>query len=128
MSHRFIHHIGLAIEESLPGTNRCTLEVQGMHLNSTGAVHGAVLFAMADTGMGKALYTTLNTGELCATIEAKINYFKPVREGVLVCASALVHRGKSIASLESTITVGTEVVVRAFGTYTVFERKNQSSV
>ena len=70
----------------------------------------------------------MNTGQLCATIEAKINYFKPVRAGVIVCASALVNRGKSIASLESTITVGTEVVARAFGTYTVFERKNQSSV
>jgi acyl-CoA thioesterase len=127
MSHRFIHHIGLDIEESVPGTNRCTLEVQGMHLNSTGAVHGAVLFAMADTGMGKALYTTLNAGQLCATIEAKINYFKPVREGVIACTSKLVNRGKSIASLESTITVGPEVVARAFGTYTVFERKNQSS-
>ncbi len=127
MSHRFIHHIGLDIEESVPGTNRCTLEVQGMHLNSTGAVHGAVLFAMADTGMGKALYTTLNAGQLCATIESKINYFKPVREGVIACASKLVNRGKSIASLESTITVGPEVVARAFGTYTVFERKNQSS-
>ena len=128
MTHRFIHHIGLIIEESPPGTNRCTLEVQGMHLNSTGAVHGAVLFAMADTGMGKALYTTLKTGQLCATIEAKINYFKPVREGVIVCASELVNRGRSIASLESTLTVGTEVVARAFGTYTVFEPKHQRSV
>ena len=99
-----------------------------MHLNSTGAVHGAVLFAMADTGMGKALYTTLKTGQLCATIEAKINYFKPVRGGVIVCASELVNRGKSIASLESTLTVGTEVVARAFGTYTVFEPKHQRSV
>jgi acyl-CoA thioesterase len=123
MPHPFIDHIGLRIEESAQGTSRCVLQVRDVHLNSAGVVHGAVLFALADTGMGKALYSTLDSQHLGATIEAKINYFKPVREGLIVCNSELVNRGKSIASLEARLTVGAEVVARAFGTFNVFKRK-----
>jgi len=72
-------------------------------MNPNGVVHGAVLFALADTGMGSALVPTLAPGESCATIEIKINYFKPVREGALSCETMLVNRGKSIANLESRV-------------------------
>ena len=33
----------------------------------------------------------------CSTIEVKINYFKPVLEGVVDCRSQVVHRGRTVA-------------------------------
>jgi acyl-CoA thioesterase len=123
MPHPFIDHIGLHLEDSGHGKSRCTLEVQQVHLNSAGVVHGAVLFALADTGMGKALYSTLDGQHLAVTIEAKINYFGPVRAGLIVCNSELVNRGKSIASLESTLAVGSEVVAKAFGTFNIYKQR-----
>ena len=37
-------------------------------MNPHNVVHGAVLYAMADTGMGAALYPTLSADKVCATI------------------------------------------------------------
>jgi acyl-CoA thioesterase len=95
------------------------LTVQPFHRNSSGLVHGAVLFALADTGMGAALFPTLEQGDACATVELKINYFKPVREGELVCTSRLVHRARTLAHLESSIHLGAALVARASGHFAI---------
>ena len=125
---RFIHHVGMRIEDAGPGHSRCSLEVQDFHLNGTGVVHGGVLFTLADTAMGAALYSSLEEGEICATIEIKIGYFKPVFEGAVVCTAALVNKGKSIASLEASIHQGDVLVSKASGTFSIFRRKTDGQL
>ncbi len=56
--------------------------------------------------MAAALYSTLAEGENCATIEIKVNYFKPIAEGSRSYVTELVNRGKPIANLESKIYLG----------------------
>src|SRR5205807_824014 len=65
----FLDHIGLVVREHEPGSSTCSLTVAPFHFNSSGLVHGAVIFALADTGMGAALMGTLEAGETCATVE-----------------------------------------------------------
>jgi acyl-CoA thioesterase len=123
VEHPFADHIALAVNEQHGGHSRCTLQVAPHHLNPNGVVHGAVLFAMADTGMGAALYPTLAAGESCATIEVKINYFRPVRHGLLSCETTLVNRGKSVANLESRVMLDGKVVASANGNYAILRPK-----
>ena len=85
MSHRFAELISMSEDERRADHSRMSLVVNSDHLNPHGIVHGAVVFALADTGMGAALYPALGDGQICATIEIKINYFKPVASGLLVC-------------------------------------------
>ena len=125
---RFIHHIGMKIDEVAPGRARCSLEVKDFHANGTGVVHGGALFTLADTAMGAALYSSLEEGEICATIEIKIGYFKPVFEGALVCTATLVNKGKSIASLEASIHQGDVLVSKASGTFSIFRRKTDGQL
>jgi acyl-CoA thioesterase len=120
----FVEHVGLRIEEQSAGHSGCKLEVENYHLNSTGVVHGGVLFTLADTGMGAALYPTLLADEICATIEIKINYFKPVRHGLMVCTSEIVNRGKSVANVESCVYSGDVLVAKANGSFSIFKRKS----
>lgn len=120
MNHPFADLIALRTEAQGPGTSRLALSVTADHLNPHRVVHGAVVYAMADTGMGAALYPTLAAGEICATIEIKINYFKPITEGTLECKTELVNRGKTIANLESRIYLGTVLVAQANGNYAIF--------
>jgi len=117
--HPFAEHIALEAAEQRAGYSRFTLQVAPQHLNPHGVAHGAVLFAMADTGMGAALYPTLSAGESCATIEVKINYFKPVRHGLLSCETVLVHRGRSVANLESRVLLDGTLVASANGSYAI---------
>jgi acyl-CoA thioesterase len=120
----FVEHVGLRIEEHGADHSVCKLDVENYHLNSTGVVHGGVLFTLADTGMGAALYPTLAIDEICATIEIKINYFKPVHSGLMICTSQIVNRGNSIANIESCVTSGEVLVAKANGSFSIFKRKS----
>ena len=115
--------IGLQFVKCEGGQSRCTLEVEQRLLNPHGAVHGGVLYSMADTGMGAAMYTIMEKEELCATIEIKIVYFKAVRSGTLVCDTRIISRGRRTAALESEITNDGRLLAKASGTFSVFRAK-----
>lgn len=121
MSHPYAELIGLEIEEVVAGRSICGLEVAEPHFNPQRVVHGAVLYSLADTGMGAALYPSLAGGEICATVEIKINYYKAVTKGQVRCVTELIHRGKRIASLESSLYVEDRLVAKANGTYSIFK-------
>ena len=121
MSHPYAELIGLEIEEQGDGRTVCVLTVGESHYNPHRVVHGAVLYSLADTGMGAALYPSLDEGEICATIEIKINYYKPVTTGQIRCVTEMVHRGKRVANLESSLYVGERLVAKANGTYSIFK-------
>jgi acyl-CoA thioesterase len=123
---RFIHHVGMKVDEAGPGFSRCSIEIADIHRNGTGVAHGGVLFTLADTAMGAALYSSLEPGEICATIEIKIGYFKPVFEGTLICNATVINKGKSVASLEATIHNGDVLVSKASGTFSIFRRKTDA--
>lgn len=115
--------IGLKFRPTENGVSRCEIEVEEKLLNPHKVVHGGVIYSMADTGMGRAVYTLIEKTELCATIEIKISYFKPVFKGTLTCDTKTVHKGKSIAALDSEIRVDGELVAKASGEYFIFTPK-----
>lgn len=120
MRHPFGELINLHVEEQRCGFSKLSLDVSDHHLNPHQVVHGAVVYALADTGMGSALYPTLADGEICATIEIKINYFRPITGGRITCTTTVVNRGKSVANLESRVFVEDHLVAQANGNYAIF--------
>lgn len=117
--HPFADLIGLRTDSRDAGTSEMSLEVAPGHLNPHGVVHGAVLYALADTGMGAALYPSLAPGETCATIEIKISYFRPVLSGRVRCRTEVLNRGRTIANLESRLYVDDRLVAQANGNYAI---------
>ena len=57
--HPFADLIDLAVTPDGKGGSTAALIAEHKHMNPHGVVHGAVIYAMADTGMGAALYPTL---------------------------------------------------------------------
>jgi acyl-CoA thioesterase len=112
--------IHLDFTRSEEGFTRGVLDVEQKHLNPHNVVHGGVIYAMADTGMGGAAYSCLNEDEMCATVEIKIVYLAPVKSGRLICDTRLVSRGKRIAILESEVRNDERLVAKASGTYSLF--------
>ncbi|MFX1572772.1 MAG: PaaI family thioesterase [Promethearchaeota archaeon] len=119
--HPFGDLIGFEFTELKTGYSQCVLNINKVHFNPHKTVHGGVMYSMADTGMGGALYSLLEKDELCATVELKITYFKPVREGILICNTKVIHRGKSFGVLESEIMNGEVLVSKAYGTFSIFK-------
>lgn len=127
MHHPFAELIGLTVEEQRSGFSKCSVVVAAHHLNPHKVAHGAVIYALADTGMGIALYPTLGKDEICATIEIKINYFKPVATGQITCTTELVNRGKTVANLESRVFSGEALVAQANGNYSIFTPRKDAT-
>lgn len=126
MRHPFAELIDLRVEEQRAGFSKLTLDVTHNHLNPHHVVHGAVVYALADTGMGCALYPTLAEGEICATIEVKINYFKPISGGTISCTTEIINRGKTVANLESRVFVEGSLVAQANGNYAIFSPRKDA--
>ncbi|MFX0076068.1 MAG: PaaI family thioesterase [Candidatus Hermodarchaeota archaeon] len=126
--HPFGDLIGLKFTKLSKGCSQCTLEVVDKLLNPHGVVHGGVLYSMADTGMGAAAYSNLNKNEICATIEVKINYFKAVRGGNLICETKVIHQGKKTIALDSEIFNEGIIVAKALGTYSIIKIKEHHDI
>ncbi len=124
MLHRFAELIAMKIDEQRAGYSRLSLIVTEDHLNPHHVVHGAVVYALADTGMGAVLYLTLDEGQICATIEIKINYFKPVTAGELVCVTELLNRGKTVGNLDSRVYLEGKLVAVANGNFAIFKPRS----
>jgi acyl-CoA thioesterase len=120
MNHPYAALLGFEVEDSGDGRSTCRLSVAESHYNPLGVVHGGVLYSLADTGMGAALFPSLQPGEICATIEIKMNYYRPVRSGEIRCLTEVLYQGKRVANLESSLYVEGRLVGKANGSYSIF--------
>lgn len=117
--HPFGELIGLAFTDLADGHSECRLAVTDDLMNPNGVVHGAALYAMADTGMGGAIYPGLDEGQESSTIEVTVRYFRPVREGTLSCETAVLHRGGPVVHLASEVRHDGGTVAHAVGSFFV---------
>ena len=115
--------IGLHFSKCEKGYSQCVLEVNEKLFNPHKVLHGGIIYSMADTGMGAALYAYLSQDELCTTVEIKICYFGAVVSGTLTCDTKVIHKGKKIAFLESEIKNNEGLIAKAMGTYYILKRK-----
>ena len=112
--------LGMDIEDVGPGHAIARLKVSEDLFNPNGVVHGGVLFTMVDTAMGKATMTSLVEGQLCASIEIQMRFFRPVSAGQLEADTTVVRRGRRVVHLESRIRDTDGVIVATgAGTFAV---------
>ncbi len=90
-----------------PGTAVLAMNTDSRFHNPMGTVEGGILGDLADLAMGHALGTTLQSDESFTTLEMKINFLRPVREGRLSATGKVVQRGKTVGLVECEV-VNTE--------------------
>jgi acyl-CoA thioesterase len=115
--------IGLSFSQIEDGYSRCALQVTDRLLNPNRALHGGVIYSLADTGMGGALYLDLDEDEFCVSVEISIVYLAAVTAGTITCDSRLVNRSKRIAILQSEVENDGRLVAKALGTYSVIKAR-----
>lgn len=109
---------GIQIVEVSPGVARVVMPVERKHLHAGGVVHGGVIASVIDTAIAFALIALIDAVEV-ASIELKVNYIAPVRDGELTAEGKIVHSGRRIAVGEAEVKdEGGKLVARAMGTYT----------
>ena len=115
--------VGVTFTRVDNGYSHCVLEVDRKLLNPAGIVHGGALYTLADSGMGAALFSFVDEGELFLTVETSVFYFKAVSSGTLTCESRVVHKGKRVAVMEAEIRNGEQLVAKAVGTFSIYKGK-----
>ena len=100
------------------GRARFELDVTPKLLNPNGTLHGGVIYSLADTAMGAALFNQLDPGEQCATLEIKMSYLVPVTGGTIAVDAVVIQRTKRIGVLEAKVLGdGDRLVAMATGTF-----------
>jgi acyl-CoA thioesterase len=119
--------LGMQIETAQEGIGTVRIHVDPRLMHPQQVVHGGVIFTLADTAMSTALMSVIPPYTRFSTIEAKINFMRPVRSGELMAEGHIVHRGRSTAVLEATVynIDGEErqAVARALGTFNISSSK-----
>ena len=95
--------IGFDIVEVEKGRAVVKLEAGVQHWNPMGTVHGGVFVDVADAAMGIAFASTLEAAEAFTTVELKINYLRPVKEGTLIASGEVVYRGQTLGLVEAVV-------------------------
>ena len=114
-------YLGMELTGDEPGVGHATIDIGPQHANPNGVVHGAVLFTLVDTAMGKATMSVLDEpGVYCASIEVSLRFIRPAVSGRLHATASVVKRGRSLAHLEARVTGDDgRVIATAAGTFAI---------
>jgi acyl-CoA thioesterase len=104
--HQFNHLLGLELVRAHRDGITIRCKVRDELMNSAGTLHGGVTASVADAAVGGALLYHCGRERRFTTVELKVNYFRPVTEGVLVARSRLLRIGSTIAVGQVDLTDG----------------------
>ncbi len=111
--------LGMELTGDEPGVGVAQVLIGDDHLNPNGVVHGAVLFTLVDTAMGKATMSVVDEpGRYCASIEVSLRFVRPAVAGSLTATASVVKRGRHVVHLEAVV-VGDDdrLIATAAGTF-----------
>ena len=118
----FAQHIHSQLEEVAPGRAVVSIDIQDIHLNANGTVHGGVYAALIDTAMGIAVGALVRVR--IATTQMNVHFLGPVRSGRVVCRGEVVHRTRRTATTEARVhDAAGELVAVGTGAFRIFEQR-----
>ncbi len=94
-----VEFVGIQLQEVAAGKATLVLPYREELRNSIGLLQGGILGVLADVAGGVSLYSVLPDplNVVIPTIEFKLNFLKPAREGDIVAQGRVVHHGRQIA-------------------------------
>jgi uncharacterized protein (TIGR00369 family) len=123
----FSRHIGAKVERVEPGRSTISIEVEDIHLNGAGTLHGGVYASLIDNAMGLSVLALV--GVRSATIQMNVHFLGAVSEGRITCESEVLHRTRRTATAEAKVRDAEgNLVALGTGAFRVFEKKGSAIV
>jgi len=101
-----------------PDGARVELEVEPKHRQLLGTVHGGVIAMLIDTVTYWAAFLVLPEDTTLVNIDLKLNYLRPVSQGLLIAEGRCLKAGRTVSYAEAHVTDGAGRLV-AHGTSTL---------
>ena len=92
--------LGFSLTHIEPGTATVEIDVTERFWNPMGTLHGGILVDIADAAMGLAYAAALKDDETFTTVELKINYLRPFKEGHLKAVAKTIHHGRTVGIMD----------------------------
>jgi len=86
-----------------------------------GIAHGGALFTLADSAAAVAIVKMVEPGTRLLTVEMKINFLAPVKEGLIEAKARVLKRGKTIIPIDVDVMNNEILVAKAISTYIILE-------
>src|SRR6266436_8206593 len=99
-TNHFPRLLGIELDSIEHGRARLSLEVRQQHLQLAGIMHGGAIATLIDTAVAFAIVGASKPGSRFTTIEMKVNYLRPIREGRVVADARLIRDGRRIVVSE----------------------------
>lgn len=114
--------LGFEVLEAEEGFARVAMPVEPKLHQPFGIIHGGALASLADTVGGVGSYVSYPVGTEVVTVEMKINFVRPVKEGTLIGEAKALHLGRKTSVWEMRIVDDAEkLVCFASATYMVIK-------
>ncbi len=98
--------LSMEIRELTRGRALLEADVSEKHLQAFGYVHGGVFASIIDTAAFWAAFCDLEENEGITSVDLKLNYLQPVREGRLIARGKRIKMGKKLGLGEAEIRSG----------------------
>jgi acyl-CoA thioesterase len=95
-TNHFPRLLGIEIDSIENGTARLSVEVTEKLLQLAGVMHGGAIATLIDTAVAMAIVSVSERDSKFTTVELKINYLRPLKEGRVVAEARLIQNGRRI--------------------------------
>lgn len=103
---------------SQDGVGVAFMEIQDMHSQTAGFVQGGLIVALADFAFARAVHSVSKPDQQTVTIELKMNFIAPAKDGRLTATARILSQGRRIVVGEMEVTGDDQVLVaRGLGTF-----------
>ncbi|PKB79625.1 MAG: hypothetical protein BZY88_12465 [SAR202 cluster bacterium Io17-Chloro-G9] len=108
---------------SADGVGTATMTVQDKHRQAAGVVQGGIIVTLADYAFFRAVRSVLQPGQGAVTVELKLNFIAPARDGEITATARIVSNGRRIIVGDMEVTGDNQTLIaRGLGTYIVIQQ------
>jgi len=97
----YYKHLGMKIVKIRDKSSEAHLVLGAEHKNIWNTIHGGAVASLLDSTCGSSLYSMLDTDEGAITVDLRVNYLAPPREGLMIGKGKFVHRTRNLAWSEA---------------------------
>ena len=109
---------------SADGVGSGTMAIRKEHLQTEGVVQGGLIVTLADYALYRAAKSTLNPDQSNVTVELKVNFIAPAKDGELTATARIISSGRRIIVGEVEVTDERQILIaRGLGTNLVVQRQ-----
>ncbi len=116
----FAQLLGIRHHPTVDGVGLASMTIEDKHRQRAGVVQGGIIVALADYAFHLACETRLRAGQTAVTVELKVNFLAPAKDGELRAAARIVSAGRRIIVCDIDVTgEDDKLIAKCLGTYIV---------